>query len=94
MRWILRFRFLALALMLAVSHVALASHVTTHFEPQWEECELCVSQAQLFAAIPAAEHGVLPESEGSVSEFARPALLIPAVARYSHHQRDPPVPSS
>jgi hypothetical protein len=94
MRWILRFRFLALALMLAVSHVALVSHVTAHFEPQWEDCELCVSEAQPLAAIPAAEHGVLPESEDRVSEFARPALLKPAVACHSHHQRDPPVPSS
>ena len=94
MRWILRFRFLALALMLTVSHVALVSHVTAHFEPQWEDCELCVSEAQPLAAIPAAEHGVLPESEDRVSEFARPALLKPAVACHSHHQRDPPVPSS
>ena len=94
MRWILRFRFLALALMLAVSHVALVSHVTAHFEPQWEDCELCVSQAQPLGSIPAAEHGILSESEGSASEFAHPSQLIPVIAHYSHHQRDPPVPSS
>jgi len=51
-------KMLILALMLAVSHVALISHVTAHFSPDLEQCELCVSQAQLFTAIPAAEQGM------------------------------------
>ena len=52
MRKSARIRITILALMLVVSHVALMSHVTAHFEPQLEQCELCVSQAQLFTAIP------------------------------------------
>ena len=50
-----RFRYLLLAVMVTVSHVALASHVTAHFQPAFEQCELCVSQAQPMAAIPTAE---------------------------------------
>jgi hypothetical protein len=48
-------RPILLAFMVAVGHLALVSHVTAHFEPALEDCELCVSQGQPLAAIPAAE---------------------------------------
>ena len=50
-----RLRLLLLCLMVTVSHVALISHVTAHFQPALEQCELCVSQAHPLAAVPAAE---------------------------------------
>ncbi len=66
-----RWRYLLLALMVAASHVALVSHVAAHFQPALEQCELCVSQAQPLAAIPAAEHA-------SSVEYAPPASQSPA----------------
>ena len=78
--------------MLAVSHVALLSHVTAHFEPDVEQCELCVSQAELLSAIPAANHclPVAPETGG----FLPATRFCPVTTRSSHNylQRAPPVP--
>lgn len=48
-------RRLLLVLLIGASHLALVSHVTAHFQPELEQCELCVSQAQPQAAIPSAE---------------------------------------
>jgi len=76
-----RIRIAILALMLVVSHVALMSHVTAHFEPQLEQCELCVSQAQVDQGI-TASHFNTPQSVSS----ARHCL--------AYHQRAPPIPST
>jgi hypothetical protein len=79
-----------LAFMVAVGHLALVSHVTAHFEPALEECELCVSQAQPLAAIPAVgpSAAVPPVSAALV-----PAPPMGAVGRVFHVpylQRAPP----
>ena len=79
-----------LALMVAVGHLALVSHVTAHFEPALEECELCVSQAQPLAAIPAA--GPSPPVP-LVSDAPVPAPRMGAVGCLSpvpYLQRAPP----
>ena len=89
-----RCRFLLLALMVAASHVALVSHVAAHFQPALEQCELCVSQAQPLAAIPAAEY--VSSVECAPSTRLSPVAALPHIAALvqSHHQRDPPASSS
>lgn len=89
-----RWRYLLLALMVAASHVALMSHVAAHFQPALEQCELCVSQAQPLAAIPAAEY--VSSVEYAPSTSLAPAATLPLIATpvKSHHQRDPPASSS
>ncbi|MBT8048922.1 MAG: hypothetical protein HKN57_00155 [Xanthomonadales bacterium] len=83
-----------LALMLAVSHVALVSHVTAHFSPDLELCELCVSQAQFQAAIPAADHVCPVQSalEGQPDHAPRDGIAdrVPK----AHRQRAPPLSSA
>ena len=89
-----RFKLLLLALMVTVSHVALISHVAAHFQPALEQCELCVSQAQPLAAIPAAEAElsiVGKPAPGIVSCVPAPDCAEPA---QPHRQRAPPFSSS
>ena len=89
-----RFNYLLLALMVAVSHVVLISHVAAHFQPALEQCELCVSQAQPLAAIPAAESPPTADGAPSATLPASPrAAPVVAVIR-PQRQRAPPAPSS
>jgi hypothetical protein len=89
-----RLRFLLLALMVAASHIALVSHVTAHFQPSLEQCELCVSQAQPLAAIPAAE----PEACVPVAAATGPGPVadrsIPVSPARPWFPRAPPATSS
>ena len=89
-----RLRFLLLALMVAASHVALASHVTAHFQPDLEQCELCVSQAHPLAAIPTADIRACAEC-GPMAALpplvTRPCIVTPV---HPQQQRAPPVLSS
>lgn len=89
-----RFNYLLLALMVAVSHVVLISHVAAHFQPALEQCELCVSQAQPLAAIPAAESE--PCATVASATVHTPAAPRPILASAAHpwFQRAPPVTSS
>jgi hypothetical protein len=89
-----RIRIVILALMLAVSHIALVSHVTAHFKPELEPCELCVSQAQLLTAIPTPDHHVPVDSQFGVSRFEAPQYSIPVRRDLVYHQRAPPATSS
>ena len=89
-----RIRIAILALMLVVSHVALMSHVTAHFEPQLEQCELCVSQGQLFTAIPSPDHGAAVEPGITVSHFNKLQCVISARHCLTCNQRAPPIPST
>ena len=89
-----RIRIAILALMLAVSHVALISHVTAHFEPGLGQCELCVSQAQLLTAIPAADHSIFMDLQVVVSHFDPPGGAITSADRFAFRQRAPPRTSS
>ena len=89
-----RTRIAILALMLVVSHVALMSHVTAHFEPELEQCELCVSQAQLLTAIPSSDDGIPTDPGTTVSQFHTPQCVISARHRLTCQQRAPPFPSA
>lgn len=82
-----------LALMLVVSHIALISHVTAHFEPQLEQCELCVSQAQLFSAVPSPDH--VPGIGGPPvrNAFSIRQCPVPQGHYPARHPRAPPFPS-
>ena len=88
-----RIRIAILALMLAVSNVTLVSHVTAHFEPEFEQCELCVSQAQLLTAIHGSQHATPVDSGFGVSQFDTPRYAIPVQAAHVYHQRAPPFAS-
>ncbi len=94
MQRLARFRILLLALMVAVSHVALLSHAAAHFHPALEQCELCVSQAHPQAAIPVTE-AVQPVTAQCVSSSGRIAPVSPP-SPPSHFclQRGPPATSS
>jgi hypothetical protein len=89
-----RLRFLVLALLVALSHVALISHVTAHFQPALEQCELCVSQAHPLAAVPVAETAAYCPS-AAVMGWPEPATRPAAAGRERpYHQRAPPAASS
>jgi hypothetical protein len=89
-----RCHLLMLALMVAVSHVALISHVTAHFRPALEQCELCVSQAHPLAAIPVAEPVTFLASAITLNWPEPAARPRAAAAAHPYFQRAPPVPSS
>ena len=90
----MRVRYLLLALMVAASHVALVSHVTAHFQPSLEQCELCVSQAQPLAAIPSAEAALSPVHAQPANLPAPESRALPAKGIRTQHQRAPPSASS
>ena len=85
-----RIRIVMLALMLAVSHIALISHVTAHFQPEFEQCELCVSQSQLLSAIPSPDHHVAVDFQAGSASFQIPQRVIAARHCLAYHQRAPP----
>ena len=88
-----RIRLLLLALMVAASHVALISHVAAHFQPQLEQCELCVSQAQPLAAVPIPQQApMLLNEPRSIPCLPAAGPLVRAVWQ-THRQRAPPLPS-
>jgi len=87
-------RIAILALMLAVSHIALACHVAAHFSPELEQCELCVSHAQLSTAIPAAEQVVVVDVSFGSSGVVTPESAVPALYAIAHRQRAPPLTSA
>jgi hypothetical protein len=89
-----RFKYLLLALMVAVSHVVLISHVAAHFQPALEQCELCVSQAQPLAAIPVAETPPKVDVAPSATLPALPRAAPVAAVLRLQRQRAPPTPSS
>jgi hypothetical protein len=90
---IARFRITLLALMLAASHVVLISHVTAHFAPDLEQCQLCVSQAQMSSAIPTSDQAYLVDpglAAPRCSAVYRAACISVGKA---FHQRAPPLSS-
>lgn len=87
-------RPVCLALLVAVSHLALVSHVTAHFEPALEECELCVSQAQPLAAIPSADRSAAVPLVSSVPGPAPPMRVLGYLSPCPYLQRAPPPTSS
>ena len=91
MRKIARFRIALLALMLVVSQVALISHVTAHFSPNLDQCELCVGQAQLFSAIPSSDQGFPVDPGYSVLQEHDLQYAVPARFSRAYHPRAPPL---
>jgi hypothetical protein len=89
-----RFKLLLLALMVTASHVALVSHAAAHFQPALEQCELCVSQAQPLAAIPAAEVDVSAAGEPALGLSADVPAPHCAALVHPQRQRAPPASSS
>lgn len=89
-----RFRLLLLALMVAVSHVALVSHVTAHFQPNLDQCELCVSQAQPLAAIPTADQCAVLPLASIAARPAPPERPSRCERQRPYLQRAPPLPST
>jgi len=87
-------RITILALLLAVSHVALISHVTAHFEPELEPCELCVSQAELLFAIPSSDHGVAIDTLFGLANFENHQYPPPDGRNFTFQQRAPPATSA
>jgi hypothetical protein len=90
MRKIARLRIAILALMLVVSHIALMSHVTVHFSPDLEKCELCVSQAQMSAAIPASDQSFQDDTVFGDLEIHSSRCVVYARFPKTCHQRAPP----
>lgn len=85
-------RIVLLALMLAVSHVALTSHVTSHFSPDLEQCELCVSYTQHQAAIPSSAQEAL--AEPATAGYTLPALPADTAVSLPNANRQRAPPSS
>jgi hypothetical protein len=94
MRKTVRFRITLLALMLAVSHAALIAHVTAHFAPDLEQCQLCVSQAQMSSAIPASDLGCPVDAGLAAPLCSEVHGAVCLSAEKAFHQRAPPLPSA
>ena len=88
-----RFRIVLLALMLAVSHVALLSHAAGHFEPALEQCELCFGQSQLLSAIPSCHHDFFVDPGLDRPADQPPGANFSGRHEPAYHQRAPPAPS-
>jgi len=94
MRRIARLRIIILVLVLATSHVALMNHVSSHFLPALEKCQLCVSQAQLQAGIPSADQGFAFTPGFFLCEFDSSPSAIPGQDFNVYHSRAPPFTSA
>ena len=83
-------RITVLALMLAVSHVALVSHVTAHFDPKFEQCELCVGQAKFNHAISSSEQVVPVGTKQRYFHVGLTNVFLPVQQNLNYLQRAPP----
>ena len=88
-----RYRFVLLAVMVTVSHVTLVSHVTAHFAPALDQCELCVSQAQPLAAIPTTDYCAVVPLASVAARPAPPERPFRCEGHCPYLQRAPPPPS-
>ena len=61
------------------------------FQPQLEQCELCVSQAQLQSAIPCQDNLVSIDTDFNAQPFDLSRQAIPATPIIFQRQRAPPV---
>jgi hypothetical protein len=85
---------LALVFMLVVSNLALVSHVTAHFQPQWAECELCVNHFQPVAALPSADHAIHVDRMATDAECVEPSEPVQTRPHNANPPRAPPIPFS
>jgi len=93
MRSARKYRPALLALMLVLTQVALASHMTAHFFPHLDECELCVSQAHPAAAIPPTQALIPSHALVQRAVFEIPRATEGAQVIRSYRQRAPPTTS-
>ena len=86
-----RYRSLALALLLVACNLVFASHVSAHLNPNPAACEWCVCQGQT-PAVPLTAQLTVPVVAAQKTEPENPALL-PASAWRAHgyRSRAPPV---
>jgi hypothetical protein len=86
-----RYRSLALALLLVACNLVFASHVSAHLNPNPAGCEWCVCQGQT-PAVPLAAQQAVPVVAVQRSEPETPVLL-PATCWRSkgYRSRAPPV---
>lgn len=84
--------YLALLLILVVSHVCVAAHAATHAPGELGQCELCISYGNSAAAIASYDDQCLPLVRGAdpvqYSETAVHSTTIIVI-----HPRGPPVSS-
>jgi hypothetical protein len=94
MRRIARLRIIILVLVLATSHVALMNHVSSHFVPVLEKCQLCVSQAQLQAGIPSPDQGFAFTPGFVLRALDSAPSTVPVQYFNAYHPRAPPLTSA
>jgi hypothetical protein len=84
------YKLILLALLLAVSHVALASHITTHSENEFGQCEFCFGQSDSKSAIVQTEVCTDPQagSDGVFTAFLTCLVFHDVFKPY--HSRAPP----
>jgi len=87
-------KIVLLALMLVVSQIALISHVTAHFEPALEQCELCVSQAQLLSAVTSSDHALVIDAQFGQAKIECQQCVLSERHFFTHQQRAPPLQSA
>lgn len=91
MRMLRRYRPALLALMLLLTQVAVASHLTAHFHPQIDHCPLCVSQAHPMAAIPPSQPVLQAVDEAQQALFIVPPPPPAQSVDRAYYQRAPPL---
>ena len=84
-------RLILLALLLAVSHVALANHSASHFVNELGQCELCFSQSDLKSAAVHSEHAAEPPEETDKVFSQSLTCLILHNLFQPYHSRAPPL---
>jgi len=84
------YRSIILALILAISQVAVASHEAAHFESDFASCELCISQAQPLSATSNFGCSAVLEPGLYHFEYESLPLLITFSPGLVYRQRAPP----
>ena len=78
----LRHRCIALVLMIAISHIALATHAATHADTNVVQCALCVCQGEK-------THGLIPAilQIHVITGNQQPGIMQPVILRLHDPQR-------
>lgn len=86
-----RRRILFLALIIAVSHAALAAHSATHSDPDTVlQCRLCLCQAEQSHSLPAVVIDVAVVAGRAPQESTLLSIEWACVATRAYYQRAPP----
>jgi hypothetical protein len=90
MRSFAAYRLVLLALLLAVSHVALASHITTHSDNEFVQCEFCFGQSDSKTAVLQTELFTGPQAGSNGVFTGSLTCLIFHDVFQPYHSRAPP----